>query len=134
MGRGVPPTFQVQVLGTVDALAGGRLVHFQCVRVAVVPTDCHIVPLVVIESPVTFALDEVGPIAKVKDIVNVPAEQEETHEEKTEETVGIVFLLHLVFVAVISQRPAHVLNKDVLFSCIVSYLAANQSCQNKVQK
>lgn len=42
------PTFQVQVLGTVDALAGGRLVHLQCVCVAIVPTDGHIVPLVVI--------------------------------------------------------------------------------------
>lgn len=47
-GSEVLPTFQVQVLGTVDALAGGRLVHFQCVCVAIVPTDGHIVPLVVI--------------------------------------------------------------------------------------
>lgn len=48
LGSEVLPTFQVQVLGTVDALAGGRLVHFQCVCVAIIPTDCHIVPLVVI--------------------------------------------------------------------------------------
>lgn len=76
-GSEVLPTLQVQVLGSVDALAGGRLVHFQCVCVAVIPTDGHIVPLVVIQSPVTFALDEVGPIPKVKDIVYVPVGQVE---------------------------------------------------------
>lgn len=43
--------------------------------VAVIPTDGHIVPLVVIQSPVTFALDEVGPIPKVKDIMYVSVEQ-----------------------------------------------------------
>lgn len=76
-GSEVLPTFQVQVLGSVDALAGGRLIHFQCVCVAVISTDGHIVPLVVIQSPVTFALDEVGPIAKVKDIVYVSVGQGE---------------------------------------------------------
>lgn len=84
-GSEVLPTFQVQVLGTVDALAGGRLVHFQRVCVAVVPTDCHIVPLVVIESPATLALDKVWPIAKVKDIVYVPVEQGRVHKENTED-------------------------------------------------
>lgn len=41
--------------------------------VAVVSGDGHIVPLVVIQCPVTFALDEVGPISKVKNVVDVSA-------------------------------------------------------------
>lgn len=41
--------------------------------VAVVSGDGHIVPLVVIECPLTFAFDEVGPISKVKNIVDVSA-------------------------------------------------------------
>lgn len=89
-GSEVLPTFQVQVLGSVDALAGGRLVHFQSVCVAVISTDGHIVPLVVIQSPVTFALDEVGPIAKVKDIVYVSVGQGEIYKEDIEET-GLFF-------------------------------------------
>lgn len=89
-GSEVLPTFQVQVLGSVDALAGGRLVHFQCVCVAVISTDGHIVPLVVIQSPVTFALDEVGPIPKVKDIVYVSVGQGKMYKEDIEET-GFTF-------------------------------------------
>lgn len=41
--------------------------------VAVVAGDGHIVPLVVIQSPFTFALDEIGPVPEVKHIVNVSA-------------------------------------------------------------
>lgn len=66
-------TFQVQVLGPIDTLTSGRGVYFQRVGVAVVSGDGHVVPLVVIQCPVTFALDEVGPISKVKNIVNVSA-------------------------------------------------------------
>lgn len=64
-------TFQVQVLGSVDALTGGGGVHLQRVSVAVVPGDGNIVPLIVIQRPLTFALDEVGSVPKVKYIVDV---------------------------------------------------------------
>lgn len=50
-------TFQVQVLGPIDALTCGCSIYFQCVGVAVVSGDSHIVPLVVIQCPFTFALD-----------------------------------------------------------------------------
>lgn len=43
--------------------------------VAVVSGDGHIVPLVVIQCPFTFALDEIGPISKVKNIVDVSARE-----------------------------------------------------------
>lgn len=43
--------------------------------VAVISSDGDIVPLVVIQRPLTFALDEVGPISKVKNIVDVSAKQ-----------------------------------------------------------
>lgn len=43
--------------------------------VAVVSGDGHIVPLVVIQRPFAFALDEVGPISKVKNIVDVSAKE-----------------------------------------------------------
>lgn len=66
-------TFQVQVLGPVDALTCGRSVYFQRVCVAVVSSDGHVVPLVVIQRPLTLALDEVGPISKVEHIVDVSA-------------------------------------------------------------
>lgn len=42
------PTFQVQVLGPIDTLNSGCVIYFQCVGVAVVSGDGHIVPLVVI--------------------------------------------------------------------------------------
>lgn len=68
-------TFQVQVLGSIDTLTSGYSVYFQCVGVAVVSGDGHIVPLVVIQCPFTFALDEVGPVSKVKNIVDVSARE-----------------------------------------------------------
>lgn len=66
-------TFQVQVLGPVDTLTRGRGVYFQCVCVAVVSGDGHIVPLVVIQRSLTFPLDEIGPISQVENIVDVSA-------------------------------------------------------------
>lgn len=66
-------TFKVQVLGPIYALTCSCGIYFQCVGVAVVSGDGHIVPLVVIQCPFTFALDEVGPISKVKHIVDVSA-------------------------------------------------------------
>lgn len=68
-------TFQVQILGPVDTLTRGCSIYFQCVGVAVVSGDGHIVPLVVVQRPVTFALDEVWPISEVKDIVDVSARE-----------------------------------------------------------
>lgn len=68
-------TFQVQVLGPIDALTGECSIYFQCMGIAVVSSDGHIVPLVVIQCPFTFALDEVGPISKVKNIVDVSAKR-----------------------------------------------------------
>lgn len=46
--------------------------------VAVVSTDGHIVPLVVIQRSFTFALDEVGPISKVKHIVYISVKKKVT--------------------------------------------------------
>lgn len=66
-------TFQVQVLGSVDALAGGGGVYLQCVSVAVVSGDGYIVPLIVIQRPLTFALDQIGSVSKVKHVVDVSA-------------------------------------------------------------
>ena len=66
-------TFQVEVLGAIDALAGCRGVDLQRVGVAVVPGDDHIVPLVVVKGHVALALDEVGPVPQVKHVVDVPA-------------------------------------------------------------
>lgn len=66
-------TFQVQVLCPIDTLASSCSIYFQCVGVAVVSGDRHIVPLVVIECPFAFAFDEIGPISKVKNIVDVSA-------------------------------------------------------------
>lgn len=68
-------TFQVQILSSIDALTRSYSVNFQRVGVAVVSGDGHIVPLVVIQCPFTFALDEIGPISKVKNIVNVSAKE-----------------------------------------------------------
>ena len=70
-------TFQVQVLGPIDTLTGGSSIYFECVCVAVVSGDGHIVPLVVIQCPVTFPLDEVRPISKIKNIVDISAKQRE---------------------------------------------------------
>lgn len=69
-------TFQVQVLGPIDTLTGGCSVYFQCVCVAVVSGDGHIVPLVVVQCPFTFALNEVGPVSKIKNIVDVSAREQ----------------------------------------------------------
>lgn len=43
--------------------------------VAVVSSDGHVVPLVVIQRPLTFALDEIGPVSKVENIVDVSAKR-----------------------------------------------------------
>ncbi len=69
------PTFEVQVLGPIDTLTSGCSVYFQGVGVAVVSGDGHIVPLVVIQCPFTFALDKIGPISKVKNIVDISARE-----------------------------------------------------------
>ena len=71
-------TFQVQVLGSIDALAGCRGVDLQRVGVAVVPGDDHVVPLVVIEGHVALALDEVGAVPQVKHVVDVPGSRDRT--------------------------------------------------------
>lgn len=67
------PTFQVQVLGSIDALARGGSVYLQCVSVAVVSGDGYIVPLIVIQRPLTFAFDQIGSVSKVKHVVDVSA-------------------------------------------------------------
>lgn len=67
------PTFQVQVLGSIDALACCGSVYLQCVSVAVVSGDGYIVPLIVIQRPFTFAFDQIGSISKVKHVVDVSA-------------------------------------------------------------
>lgn len=64
-------TFQVQVLSSIDALTRGCGVYLQRVGVAVVSRDGYIVPLVVVQRSLTFAFDKVGPIPKVKHIVDV---------------------------------------------------------------
>lgn len=69
------PTFKVQILGSIDTLTCRCRVYFQRVSVAVVSGDGHIVPLVVIQCPFTFSLDEIGPISKVKNIVDVSARE-----------------------------------------------------------
>lgn len=69
------PTFQVQVFGTVDCLTNGLGIDLQSVDIVVVTGDDHVVPLVVVEDPVTVALDDIGAISKVKHIMDVPTEQ-----------------------------------------------------------
>lgn len=66
-------TFQVKVLGTIDGLTCSCSIYFQCVGVAVVSGDSHIVPLIIIQWPFTFSLDEIGPVSKIKNIVDVSA-------------------------------------------------------------
>ena len=68
-------TFEIQVLGSIDALTRGCSIYFQCVGICVVSGNSHIVPLVVVQCPVTLALDEVRPVSEVKDIVDVSAKQ-----------------------------------------------------------
>lgn len=47
-------------------------IDFECVEIAVVSGDDHVVPLVVMQSSVTIAFDEVGTVTKIKDVMDVP--------------------------------------------------------------
>lgn len=51
-------------------------VDFEGMLIAVVSGDDHVVPLVVMQSSVTVAFNEVRPVTKVKHVMDVPEERE----------------------------------------------------------
>lgn len=68
-------TFKVQIFSAIDDLTHCLGIDFECVDVTVVSSDDNVMPLVVMESSVTVALDYIGPVAKIKHVMYVPKRQ-----------------------------------------------------------
>lgn len=67
-------TLQVEVLGAHGGLSGDFGVDLDGVEVVGIPGDVHVVPVVVVQGAVGVALDQVGPVAQVRDVVKVSKE------------------------------------------------------------
>lgn len=69
-------TFEVQIFSAIDDLTHCLGINFERVDVTVVSSDDNVMPLVVMESSVTVALDYIGPVAEIKHIMYVPKRQQ----------------------------------------------------------
>lgn len=90
-------TFEVQVAGTVGVLSNGAWVNLEHMYIVGISGHHHVVPLVVIEWLVWVALHQWRPIAKIKDIVDIPV-------KKVEDSLWVFSVIAITNALVVFER------------------------------